>query len=82
MSVIAFCAATPSTCDSPKRADRLHERRGPDDPRERAAADPSALLADDVVDEVLRRGRQDESRQPVDEHQQRGRARDGRGAPR
>ncbi len=68
MSVIARCAATPSTCDSANDVTAWTMVAAP-------AASASGIsrsarpLADDVVDQVLGRGGQDEADQAVDEHQ-------------
>ena len=62
------------------RRHRLHQRRGAGDERDRHQQLGPAL-GEDVVDQVLRRGRQHEAAQPVDQHHAPGRARDGRGAP-
>ena len=51
-----------------ERRDRLHDRRAAGDQRERHQQ-LCLLLADDVVDQILGRRRQDEAGEPVDEHQ-------------
>ena len=68
MSAMARCAATPSTCDRANDVTRIHERRRANGQRQRHEQ-VAALVPDDIVYQILGRGRGNESRDPADEHQ-------------
>ena len=68
MSVMARCAATPRICDSANEVTAWTTRGGARGQRDRQQQ-IGAALADHLVDEPLRRGRQHEPRQAADEHQ-------------
>ena len=70
----------PSTCDSAYEVTACTSVAAPVTSAIGISSSVRAL-GEDVVDQELRRRRQHEAAQPVDEHQRPGRARGGRGAP-
>ena len=80
MSVIARCAATPSTCDSANDGDGLDERRGADGERERQQQVRAAACRARRRSGTCELSGQDEPREAVHQHQRRGRARASVGA--
>ena len=68
ISVIARCAAMLTTCDSANDVPALDDRRD-DGERGERHQQAGRVLADDVVDEELRREREHESGDAVDHHQ-------------